>query len=740
TLLLVSALPGSLGSNEVGLDRNQLSSPRLVSFRRVGERLALIQHNTAFTARSSDAAERAAVTAAFAESVLWTGDVQGQREDRVIVDLSSLLVLDLHGAATSLKAAEQGDHALDAQRSLALPEAAHSFPDNAEFEALLTFAGAGESPLLQQIVPDARSLTLRQRLSFVRLPEPGFEARPFHPASGAYSISQVNFAQPLSAPLGQHWQPRFRLQATDPTAERSRAVKPIVFLLDRGTPEPMRSALLEGGNWWQRAFEAAGWIDAYRVELQPESADLLDLRHNAITWTHRATRGWSYGGGIIDPRTGEIIKGFVNLGSQRVRQDLLIAEVLLAPYGQPEEAALLQQAQAMALARLRQLSAHEIGHALGLAHNFAASLQGNGSVMDYPHPLISLKGEQISLADAYGVGVGEWDLFAIRHGYQRFAADALAAGQAALRADIRAAGFDYVSDADARAPGDAHPTGLLWDFGGDTLGSWQRLLAVRGLALRRFGAGVLPPDRQAGELEARLVPLYLLHRYQAEAVARQLGGVEYRQGLMADARPAQAVPPEAQRVALQALLQGISVDTLTLPAGIAAQLLPPAVQYQRNAEYFDSRSLPLFDPDAAVGAATLLISQFLLQPDRLNRMHWQHARDARQPDAVTAIDALLQASWRQEASAAQQAVAWARNWVVLDSLYATLDSPRLQPVVAAQLRAALVQLHASAQRRRNDDRSGAQFAQAADEIARYLQDPASLPRRSLPRIPPGSPI
>ncbi|MCB1635905.1 MAG: DUF5117 domain-containing protein, partial [Xanthomonadales bacterium] len=257
-LLLVSALPGSLGSNEVGLDRNQLSAPRLVSFRRIGDRLALIQHNTAFTARSSDAAERAAVTDAFAESVLWTGPLLGQRDERAIVDLSSLLVLDLHGAVASLKAAEQGDHSLDVQRSLALPEAARSFPDNAEFEALLTFAGTGESELLQRIVPDARSLTLRQRLSFVRLPEPGFEARPFHPASGAYSISQVNFAQPLSAPLGQHWQPRFRLQATDPTAERSRAVKPIVFLLDRGTPEPMRSALLEGGNWWQRAFEAAG--------------------------------------------------------------------------------------------------------------------------------------------------------------------------------------------------------------------------------------------------------------------------------------------------------------------------------------------------------------------------------------------------------------------------------------------------------------------------------------------------
>ena len=341
--LLVTSLPSALGSNDVGLDRGQSGNLYLVEFRRVGNKLLLVADNTKFVADSADGAERAAATEAFAEAVLWSGDVveraaPKRRRNREAgapvapttwVDFGSFVASDRHGIRDRLKATEQGDYAIDAARSAPLADAARTFPDNAELEGLLTFAGPGQAEFVKQVAADPQSLTLRQHISLVRLPGPGFVPRRYHPASGAWSVGYFDFAQPLTRDLDTRWQARFRLQKTDPTAARSTVVKPIVFHLDRGTPEPVRSALLDGARWWADAFDAAGFIDAFKVELAPAGMDLADVRYNAITWTHRATRGWSYGGGIIDPRSGEIIKGYVNLGSQRVRQDLLIAEGLL---------------------------------------------------------------------------------------------------------------------------------------------------------------------------------------------------------------------------------------------------------------------------------------------------------------------------------------------------------------------------------------------------------------------------
>ncbi len=739
-LLLVAGLPGALGSNEIGLDRNRLTEPKLVSFRRVGPKLLLVQHNIGYSADSPDADERAAVSNAFAEAVLWQGPILAESGDTLVVDLAELLISDPHGVVARLKTTEQGDYSLDAKRSLALAEAFRTFPDNAEFEALVTFSGAGEGPVLQQVAADPRSISLRQRWSFVRLPEPGYTPRRYHPASGGYSIGLMDFAQPLDQPLQQRWQPRFRLIKRDPGSERSAVLEPIVFHLDRGTPEPVRSALLEGARWWSRAFEAAGFIDAYRVELQPAEMDLMDLRVNAITWTHRATRGWSYGGGIIDPRSGEIIKGFVNLGSQRVRQDLLIAETLLAPFAADADPALATQAKEMALARLRQLSAHEVGHALGLAHNFAASAHGNGSVMDYPHPLIQLRDQRIDLSAPYGVGVGPWDHFAIKHAYGVFPAAAEAAELQALRAEIRAQGFDYVGDADARAPGDAHAAGLLWDNDADVITGYRRLLAIRALALASFDYGVLPPNRQNGELEARLVPLYLLHRYQAEGVARLIGGVTYRYGLADEDYGTQLVTAERQQQALDALLEAVAVDTLRIPERVLALLAPPANEYARTPEYFAGRAGPVFDPGAAVEAATALVATWLYDPARLNRLHWQHQRQSGIPSVRGLIDRSLQASWLHRSSAAvDSAIAWSRNWVMLDGLIAALEGGQLQPAVAAIVRQSLAELQNNAARQRRGAQID-QYQQAADYIARYLADPTSVKIRPLPVPPPGAPI
>ena len=747
--LLITSLPWGLGSNDVGLDRGQSGAARLVEFRRVGARVLLVEDNTKFRALSSNPDEALSVREAFAESVLWAGDVIAERTGasaRIVIDATPLLTSDLHGIARQLADTQQGKYEIDEKRSAAVLADAKSFPDNTELEAMLTFKGPGAAQYVKDVAMDAQSLTLRQHLSLVRLPPPGYLPRAYHPGSGAFSVGWYDYAQPLAASLDRRFQPRFRLEKTDPEAARSPVRKPIVFYVDRGAPEPVRSALLEGANWWQSAFEKAGFKDAYRVELLPAGVDPMDVRYSLITWAHRQTRGWSYGQPIVDPRSGEIIRGSVTLGSQRVRQDILIAESLLAPYDKANADDLEREAERAALARLRQLAAHEVGHALGFAHNFAASRLGNGSVMDYPHPLLAFDANgNITLEHAYGVGVGPWDDFLVAHAYAQFAPGTEAASLAKLRADIARAGFRYLSDPDSRSPGDAEPDGLLWDFGPDTLTAFDQLMAVRRKALDGFSIGVLPADREVGELEARLVPVYLLQRYQTEAVARLLGGADYAYSQAADrAAGTRPVAAERQRAALERLVATLGADQLALPANVLDLLTPPANEYQRTREYFATRSAPLFDPFAAVEASAALTAQFLFAPERLNRLAWQHARDEGQPGIAEVLAATFRGTWQRDALARDvpggAAVQIAANWVVLDALLHALDAARLHAQVDADLRAALQQWQTWLAKNPGSDSLAASRAEAAMLIRKYLADPKSVRLRPLPVIPPGAPI
>ncbi|MCK5576496.1 MAG: zinc-dependent metalloprotease, partial [Sphingomonadales bacterium] len=327
----------------------------------------------------------------------------------------------------------------------------------------------------------------------------------------------------------------------DPTAKVSEVVKPIVFYVDHSVPEPVRSALVEGGNWWATAFEAAGYKNAYRVEVLPEDVHPLDARYSVVNWVHRETRGWSYGGSVVDPRTGEIIKGNVLLGSLRVRQDRMIFEGLVGADATGKGGA--NDPQDVALARIRQLAAHEIGHALGFAHNMAAStVFDRSSVMDYPAPRIGLTAEgDFDLSDAYGVGMGVWDDFSVAYLYG-------GADEAAIRAGY-AKGLIYVTDPDSRTAGMAHPSGILWDNGTNGVTALAHTLKVRRTALDRFGMHNVAEGQNVSDLAKVIVPIYLLHRYETEGAAKQLAGMTYQYSRRGDGLDGTAIVPKAQQMA-----------------------------------------------------------------------------------------------------------------------------------------------------------------------------------------------
>jgi hypothetical protein len=753
--MLVSSLPYALGSNDVGLDRGQPGDMRMVHFEKHGSRLFLVQENTSYVANSADRDERAAVRESFSNSVLWAGEILASDNERHLVDFSSFLLADRHGIGARLAATKQGAYAVDPARSAVLAAEAKAFPDNVELESLLTFAGPGQADYVRQVGADPASLSMRQRISMVRLPKlesAGWQPRTYHPYSGGFDTSYFDFATPLASSIDVHWQVRHKLEKTDPAAAVSTVKKPIVYYVDRGAPEPVRSALIQGASWWASAFEKAGFKDAYRVELLPEGVDAQDIRYNVITWVHRATRGWSYGNALADPRTGQILRGAVTLGSQRVRQDILIAEALLAPYGKNAPQDKQKLAEQMALARLRQLAAHEVGHTLGFAHNFAASRMGNGSVMDYPHPILKLNQQgEVDLSDAYGVGVGPWDDYIVNYIYGDFGSGAHEqAALAGLRGKARAAGLLYSSDQDDRAPGASHPDGLLWDFGADTLKAWDQLGAVRQRALQTFSADVLPDARQIGELEARLVPVYLLQRYQGEAVARLIGGGEFDYTSAGDVKAGIAkagikvTPAAVQRQAISRLTDSLRAEYLALPANVLDILTPPAAGHERNREYFATRMDSVFDAFSIAEAGAAQTAGFLLDAGRLNRLAWQHARDPQQPGVQEVLTQLLQKTWQREPVPASviggEAVQLASNWVVSDSLLNLLEGGKLHSQVSADVRQSLFQLLHWLQKNPGKDATLASRKQVSELISAYLKNPQSVKLRGLPPIPPGAPI
>ena len=657
--LYVSSLPTGLGSNPVGLDRGQLGSQRVVRFERVGPKVLLVEPNLDARATTTNPAEREAVREAFAPGVVWGFEVAAESADgeSVLVEATDFVIRDAHGVVQRLKETDQGTFALDESRSAPYLNNTKAFPQNTELTARLTFTTDGTpGEYVQQTAADPQAITLRVRHSLVQLPDTsGYTPRRFDPRSGLFYTEYTDYATPVGKSMARRVVNRHRLRCAAPAGADGRcpAEDPIVYYLDPGTPEPVRSALLDGARWWAEAFEAAGYEDAYRVEVLPDSADPMDVRYNVIQWVHRRTRGWSYGASVTDPRTGEILKGHVTLGSRRVRQDYLLAEGLLAPYqgeaadGLPAEDDPMLE---MALARIRQLSAHEVGHTIGLAHNFAASVNDRASVMDYPAPLARLQGDSISLDDAYATGVAAWDKIATRYAYAR---PDDGQTEADLLDDIlqnaQEQGLHYVTDRDARPAGAAQPEGNLWDNGTDMVDALEREMNVREVALDRFGAAVIKNGTPWARMEETLVPLYLRHRYQVEATAKLVGGERYDYAVRnGSGRLSERVSAAQQEEALEALLNTLRPEALALPEAARERIPPRPPGHPPNRELFEGRMGPIFDAYAPAEVAATMTLEALVQPERAMRLVAQHDANADLPGLRATLARITDAVWRGE--------------------------------------------------------------------------------------------
>ena len=743
--LYVESLPAGIGSNDIGLDRGQLGASRVVRFERIGPRVLLIEPNYNFRATSQNEEERKSVREAFAESTLWGFKVEAGDGDRALVDATDFFLRDAHHVAETLKRARQGDYKLDASRSAFYLPRTKNFPKNTEVEATLTLVGENPGSWVREVVPSPEAITVREHHSFVELPGPGYKPRVFDTRAGYFGISYMDFASRVDERIFKRFISRHRLEKKDPSAAVSDPVEPIIYYLDPGVPEPIRSALLEGAGWWNQAFEAAGYRNAFQVKILPEGADPMDVRYNLIQWVHRSTRGWSYGGGVIDPRTGEIIKGKVTLDSSRLRQDYLIGEGLLAPYekGKTPSPALLE----LALARVRQLAAHEVGHTLGLAHNFAASAQGNASVMDYPQPMIKLSGnDSLDVSHAYATGIGAWDKVAVAYGYQDFP-DGTDERKALDGILTTAAGHGlfFISDADARPLGGAHPTAHLWDNGPNAVDELGRMMKIRAAALSRFGEENIREDEPMNTLEEVLVPIYMLHRYQVEATAKVLGGLDYRYAVRGDGQIiARMIPPAEQRRALEALLSSIKPDALVLPQRVLDLIPPPPEGYARTRETFSGRTGLTFDALGPAEAAASLTVGLILNPERDTRLMEHHMLNAQSPDLTEVIDRLVDSTWKSKSESGYRA---ATEQVVDNTVLFDLMSLAADEGAAAQVRAvASLKLNElkgwlNGQIKNTKDMSRrAQIAFAISQVERYQKDPKQMNLTKPPEPPPGQPI
>ncbi|MGB5700620.1 zinc-dependent metalloprotease [Muriicola sp.] len=735
--LYVYSLSSGIGSNDIGLDRGQLGNEQVVYFKKAGNKLLLIQPNLKYRALTENALEKKSVEQAFAKSILFGFPIVEEKNGTFIIEITDFLMQDAHGVSERLKRTNQGSYSLDKSKSAFDLSRTKAFPKNIEFDLMLTFKGEPKGGNIRSVAPNAELVTVSQHHSFIELPDNGYTMREFDPRSGSYPFTYYDYATPVEKSLLKRFVTRHRLEKKDPNAAVSEAKAPIVYYLDNGTPEPVRSALLEGGRWWNQAFEAIGYKDAFQLKMLPDDADPLDVRYNVIQWVHRSTRGWSYGSSITDPRTGEIIKGHVSLGSLRIRQDFLIAQALMnKPFAQSDDNTnpMLQ----MALARIRQLSAHEIGHTLGFAHNFAASTNNRASVMDYPHPYIALTNGVIDFSQAYATGIGDWDKTTVAYSYADFPQGTPEKeGLNSILENAQQQGLRYISDQDSRPMGSAHILGHLWDNGSSASEELDRMLGLRAKAIDNFGMDNIRKGEANSELEDVFVPLYFFHRYQTEAVAKSIGGLNYNYAVKGDGQLVVA-PLEAkeQKKSLKSLFKTLDAEVIAIPSAKLSLFPPRAIGFNRTRESFNGKTGVSFDALSAPETAADMTLGFLLHPERASRLIQQKSLVPDQiglKDVMEGLEAEVLMKTHKDAYRMQ--VQKTINYRVLFHIMNLAAHKEVHPQVNAIANDFLRDLKTTYM-----SSSDADLKEMARRISVFMEDPEEFEVIAAPKIPDGSPI
>ena len=733
--LYVHSLTTGLGSNDIGLDRGQLGDGVIVKFVKTGNKLLLIQPNQNYRAITDNSLEKRSVEQAFAKSVLFGFPIKETKDNTYIIDITPFLMLDAHHVTQRLKRGKEGTYKYDKSRSALWLENTKAFPKNVEFEAMLTFVGQATGRNIRTVAPDASSITVIQHHSFVELPDNNYKKRIFDTRSGSYPFTYKDYSTPIWEPINKKFIFRHRLEKKNPDAAISEAVEPIIYYLDNGTPEPIRSALLDGARWWNEAFEAIGYKDAFQVKMLPDDADPMDLRYNVIQWVHRSTRGWSYGGSISDPRTGEIIKGHVSLGSLRIRQDFLIAQALMnQPFANDSA---YQPMLEMALARLRQLAAHEVGHTIGFTHNFAASTNGRASVMDYPHPMLSIQNGEIIFNDAYDVGIGDWDKVTVAYSYTDLPKNKPEIESLReLLDNAYAKGLRFISDSDARAQGGAHILAHLWDNGENVTDELEQVLLIRKKAIENFSINNIRTGEPYSVLEDVFVPLYFFHRYQTEAVVKRIGGLDYNYAVKGDNQlVVETLSSKEQRRAVRVILNTIDANTLAIPKEKLALFPPRAFGYNRTRESFKGLTGVSFDAIGVSATASDMTLGLLLHPERASRLVQQKSLDKNQLGLDELLDELIKNTiQKKQKDAYLSEVQFSINYNVVKHLMNLSvnkkSSPRVKQISFSTLKK-VVSIF------KNDIEANSFLI---NEITNFIKSPEKFKEIKSPAIPDGSPI
>jgi len=747
--LFLPSLATGLGDVQSGLDRGTIGDEKLARFERVGPRVELVLQNPQFRATTDNEALARSVRESFATSTIAAFEVLAEEGGRALIDGAPLALSDVSDVRGALRGEGQGSYQLDRDRSAIYLPRTKGFPENTEIEVSLTFTTDQPGRRARQHAPDARAITLRQHLSLVKLPGPGFRPRKFDPRVGIFPITFYDFARPFDRDYVTRYAIRHRLAKRNPGAGPSEPVKPIVYYLDPGVPEPYRAAFKEGAAWWNRVFEAAGFKNAFRVDDMPPDMDPMDARYNVIQWIHRTEAGYSIGPSFVDPRTGEIIKAAVRMESHRSLTDYDIYAGTLPTTLDPDVddawLASLDPAvspEAFAMARRRQHAAHEVGHTLGLAHNFIASSYGRASVMAYPAPLIKLANGQIDLSDAYRDGPGAYDTLAIRYDYSEFPPDREEAGLEGIAAEGVARGLRFITNPD-EGGANSYPEATTWVNGADAVAELGRVAAVRRTLLARFDERAIHPGEPLNLLTKRLVPVYLHHRFTIGAAVKAVGGMEYRYAVRGDPLPpTEIVPPARQRRALELLLDAIQPAELVVPEAVLRLLAPTPFGYDRDERAFQSRAAPAFDQ---LGIARTLATQVvggILTPERAARLAAFADRNPQAPTLTEVIGRIIERTWGAAAPRDHAALQRVSQRVVVEELIrlARDSSATVEARAGAEwgLRRIGRLLGAPA---RVDAETQAHRALAAADIERFLDRRDATTRRTEPlEPPPGVPI